>query len=109
MRMDHLPTWPVAAGSLLLGFGVAQATGIRPLGGIVLIAAVAWCALRWRRAAGTARAVALVVLYFGAFVVSHLVADTLGSWPAVVLVAVLVGGAARVVADPCAERRTAPV
>ncbi|MCW2996165.1 MAG: hypothetical protein JWQ18_3660, partial [Conexibacter sp.] len=27
------PTWPVAAGSLAAGFAVAQATGVRPLGG----------------------------------------------------------------------------
>ena len=54
--MDRLPTWPVAAGSLLIGFGVAQATGIRPLGGLVLVAGAAWCTVRWRRSAGAARA-----------------------------------------------------
>ena len=58
--MDRLPTWPVAAGSLLLGFGVAQATGVRPLGGLVLVAAAAWCMLRWWRAAGVARAAVLL-------------------------------------------------
>src|SRR3954454_12673270 len=36
MRTTTTPTWPVAAGSLALGFAVAQATGVRPLGGIVL-------------------------------------------------------------------------
>ncbi|MDX6721054.1 MAG: hypothetical protein QOJ63_3308, partial [Solirubrobacteraceae bacterium] len=56
-------TWPVASGSLLLGFAVAQATGVRPLGGVVLVAGAGWCALRWRRTVGTARTVALVGAY----------------------------------------------
>jgi hypothetical protein len=94
-------TWPVASGSLLLGFAVAQATGLRPLGGIVLIAGCAWCALRWLqvRPARIARTAALVVVYLGAFVVSHVIADTLGAWPSVLLAAALTGLAAYVLAD----------
>jgi hypothetical protein len=92
-------TWPVASGSLLLGFAVAQATGIRALGGIVLIAACAWCALRWLRAAGAARMVALVLVYVGSFVLSHVVADTLSAWPSVLLAAAVTGIAAYVLAD----------
>jgi hypothetical protein len=100
-------TWPVASGSLLLGFAVAQLTGIRPLGGIVLVAGCAWCALRWLRTAGLARAAALVIVYLGGFAVSHLIADTLGAWPSVLLVAVVVGGAAYALADT-ATRRVSP-
>jgi hypothetical protein len=92
-------TWPVASGSLLLGFAVAQATGMRPLGGIVLVAGCAWCALRWRRAAGVARTTLLVVVYIGAFVLSHVVADTLSAWPSVLLAAAIVGIAAHALAD----------
>jgi len=92
-------TWPVASGSLLLGFAVAQATGIRPLGGIVLIAGCAWCALRWLRSAGPARTALLVVVYAGAFVLSHVVADSLGAWPSVLLAAAVTAIAAYVVAD----------
>jgi len=92
-------TWPVASGSLLLGFAVAQLTGIRPLGGIVLVAGCAWCALRWLRTAGAGRTAALVVLYSGGFVVSHVIADTLGAWPSVLLVAAVVGVAAYTLAD----------
>jgi hypothetical protein len=94
-------TWPVASGSLLLGFAVAQATGIRPLGGIVLIAGCTWCALRWLqvRPGAIARTVALVAVYVGAFVVSHVIADTLGAWPSVLLAAALTGLAAYVLAD----------
>jgi len=104
MVMRKLPTWPVAAGSLVLGFGVAQATGVRPLGGLVLLAGAGWCALRWREQAGTGVAVALVALYAAAFVASHLVADALGTWGSVALVAALVGLAAWALAD-----RAAPV
>jgi len=103
--MQTLPTWPVAAGSLVLGFGVAQATGIRPLGGIVLLAGACWCALRWRERAGAGVAVALVALYVAAFVASHLVADVLGTWGAVAFVAALVGLAAWALADRAAPAR----
>ena len=103
--MQTLPTWPVAAGSLVLGFGVAQATGIRPLGGIVLIAGAGWCALRWRERAGTGVAAALVALYVAAFVASHLVADVLGTWGAVAFVAALVGLAAWAQADRATPAR----
>lgn len=95
-------TWPVASGSLLLGFAVAQATGIRPLGAIVLIAGCAWCALRWRRGggrAGSTRTAVLVVVYIGSFVLSHVVADTLGAWPSVLLAAAITGLAAYALAD----------
>ena len=61
-------TWPVASGSLLLGFAVA-------------------------------RTAALVAVYAGAFVVSHVIADTLGAWPSVLLAAALTGLAAYVLAD----------
>lgn len=95
-------TWPVASASLLLGFAVAQATGVRPLGAIVLVAGCAWCALRWLRAAGTARTALLVVIYVGAFVLSHVVADTLGAWPSVLLAAAVAGLAAYLLADGAA-------
>jgi len=101
-------TWPVASGSLLLGFAVAQATGIRPLGGIVLVAGCAWCALRWLRAAGAARTAVLVVVYVGAFVLSHLLADALSAWPSVLLAAAITGIAAYVLADSAAGEGVSP-
>jgi hypothetical protein len=96
-------TWPVASGSLLLGFAVAQATGVRPLGGIVLIAGCGWCALRWLRSAGAARTAVLVFVYLGSFVLSHLVADALTAWPSVLLAAAITGIAAYVLADSAAR------
>jgi hypothetical protein len=100
----HAVTWPVASGSLLLGFAVAQLTGVRPLGGLVLVAGCAWCGLRWLRGAGAARTAALVLLYLAGFVVSHLIADTLGAWPSVLLVAAVVGGATYALADSAPSR-----
>jgi hypothetical protein len=97
-------TWPVASGSLLLGFAVAQLTGVRALGGIVLVAGCAWCGLRWLRSAGAVRTEALVFIYIGAFVLSHVLAKPLGAWPSVLLVAALVGLAAYLLADREATR-----
>jgi hypothetical protein len=97
--MRPLPTWPVAAGSLALGFAVAQATGVRPLGGAVLVAGAGWCALAWRARRGTPTAVALVGLYLALFVASHLIAGTLGAWGSVAAVAALMAIAAYTVAD----------
>jgi hypothetical protein len=97
-------TWPVASGSLVAGFAVAQATGVRPLGGVVLAAGAGWCAVRWRRTVGLARATGLVALYLLAFVASHLIADTVGTWPAVFIVAAITGAAALLVADIPASR-----
>ena len=102
-------TWPVASGSLLLGFAVAQATGVRALGGLVLVAGCAWCALRWLRAAGVVRAAVLVAVYVAAFVGSHVVADALGAWPAVLLAAAVAGLAAYVLADGAGGRVSPPV
>lgn len=92
-------TWPVAAGSLVLGFAVAEVTGVRAIGGVVLIAALGWCALRWRAGAGTGRAAALVGIYIVAFAGSHLLGPEIGAWPAVFTVAALTGLAVWALAD----------
>jgi hypothetical protein len=107
--MRSTPTWPVAAGSLVLGFAVAQATGIRPLGGIVLLAGAGWCALRWREKVGVGRAAGLVGLYLAAFVASHLLADPIGAWPSVAVVAAVVAAGSYAVADAAPARRAVGV
>ena len=89
--MQRLPTWPVAAGSLLVGFAVADLTGVRPLGGIVLFLGALWCGLRWRRAQGLAVALLLVLAYLAAFALSHPLGRAIGSWPAVLVVSGVVG------------------
>lgn len=99
MRGRSGPTWPVAAGSLIGGFAVAQVTGVRPLGGLVLAAGAAWCGLRWRREAGAAVAVGLIAVYLAAFVAAHVLADALSAWGAVLTVAVAVALASLLAAD----------
>src|SRR4051794_19755664 len=97
--MSRVPTAPVAAGSLIAGYLVARATGVRPLGGIVLVLAAAWCVRVWNRDAGRATAGALLAVYLAAFVASHLLARKIGAWPSVLLVAAVAGGASWVLAD----------
>ena len=104
--MSGVPTWLVAPLSLVAGFAVADLTGVRALGGIVLAAAVVWCFVRWRAQAGTGRAVALVAFYAAAFAASHSLGDLLGAWGAVATVAVLTGIAAWALGgDPRGARR----
>ena len=79
-----IPTAPVAAGSLIVGYGVAVASGSRPLGGVVLLCGGAWCVREWLRRHGAAhRACADGAFGLGAFVLSHVLALAVGAWPAV--------------------------
>ena len=103
-----MPTWPVAGLSLVAGFAVADATGVRPLGGLVLVAAAAWCFVRWRKVAGTGRALALVAFYAAAFAASHALADVLGTWGAVLAVAAAVATASWLLADRVARHSSTP-
>jgi hypothetical protein len=93
--MRPLPTWPIAAGALLLGFGVAVATGVRPLGGLVLFLGALACGLLL----GLPRAFALVAVLLAGFVIAHPLGHAIGAWPAVLLVAAVVGAIAWRVAD----------
>lgn len=94
-----VPTAVVAAGSLVAGFAVAQATDVRALGGAVLVAGSAWCGRHWVRRSGPAVAGVLLVGYAGAFVGSHLLARQIGAWPSVLAVAAAVGAAAWAASD----------
>lgn len=89
MRRHGPPTWPVAGLSLVLGFAVAEITGVRALGGLVLVAAVAWCIPRWR---ATGDATKLTVLYAAAFAASHVLGLLTTAWPAVAITAITVAG-----------------
>ena len=97
--MRPLPTWPIAAGALLLGFSVADVTGVRALGGIVLFRGALVCGLRWRLLLGLPRALGLVAAFLAAFALSHPLGDAIGAWPAVFVVSAAVGGIAWRVAD----------
>lgn len=99
--LPGVPTAVLAAGTLVLGFAVGEVTGVRALGGVVLLLGVAWCAARSVRAAGALRVGAVVALGAVCFVGSHVLADGIGAWPSVVLAAaVLAGGTALLVDRP---------
>jgi hypothetical protein len=97
--MSKVPTAPVAAGSLVLGYVVARESGVRLLGGAVLAAAGAWCGRAWARGAGAGTATALLGIYAAGFAGSHPLAKRIGAWPAVLVAAGASGGASWALAD----------
>ena len=80
----------VAFAAFVAGFGVAELTGVRALGGVVLLVGGAWCYAELRGRTGAARAGAVLVVAVVAFVFSHPLGDAIGSWPAVLVSAALV-------------------
>ena len=96
--LGAVPTAALAAVTLVVAFAVAQGTGVRALGGVVLVLGVAWCA--WRSwAAGAVRVVAVVALGAACFVASHVLAGALGAWPSVLLAAAVLGAGAWLLVD----------
>lgn len=105
--MTRVPTSAVAALSLVLGFAVADLSGVRALGGLVLVVALAWCARVWWRSVGAGVAAGLALAYLGAFALSHVLAVAVGAWLSVLLVASAVGVLVLAVADRPKERTSA--
>jgi hypothetical protein len=97
----------VVAGSLALGFAVAQATGIRWLGAVVLVVGGGWAALQLFRAVGPVRTTIVGAAYVIAFAISHPLGHVIGSWASVAVVSVLVGGLAWALGAPRQSRPTA--
>jgi tetrahydromethanopterin S-methyltransferase subunit C len=79
---SRLPTAPLAAGGLIGGYGVAVASGSRPLGGVVLAVIGLMCAAIWARRDGRRVAIYLTVAGLAAFALSHGLAIIIGAWPA---------------------------
>ncbi|MGH3343256.1 MAG: hypothetical protein ACRDPK_10300 [Carbonactinosporaceae bacterium] len=97
--MFPIPSGAIAAASLIAGFAVADLTGVRPLGGGVLLVGAALCWPRWRRAAGARAAVGLVMAFAMAFALAHPLAGVVGAWPSVLIVSAAMAAAAWTVAD----------
>ena len=97
--MRRIPTAPVAAGSLIVGYAVAAGTGSRPLGGVFLAAGGIWCLREWHARHDTRTAVILGGVAFGAFVASHVLALAIGAWPSVLVLAAVTGAITWVRAD----------
>ena len=95
------PSAVLVAVGLAAGFGIAQGTGIRALGGAVFVGAGLAAGLLWYRRRGVPTAVALGAGYVGAFVAAHLLALGLGlpAWLAVSLVTISAAGVTYAVAD----------
>jgi hypothetical protein len=83
---------PVAVG-LAAGFGIAQGTGVRALGGAVFAAGGLAAGWLWYRRRGAAVALGLGVAYLAAFVLAHVLALGVG-WPAWLAVGVSTAAAA---------------
>lgn len=92
-----MPAWPFALAALPVAFAVAQATGVRPLGGAVLALLAAAAVL----APGVARrrGAVWVVVLLACFVASHLLAGPLGTWGAVAAVTAVTGAAGAALLD----------
>jgi hypothetical protein len=94
MRMPRdLPTAPLAAAGMLAGYGVAVASGSRPLGGVVLAGFGVACMSIWIRRDGGRTTAVLTGIGLAAFAGSHGLALLIGAWPAVGVAAAVAAGA----------------
>lgn len=82
-------TVPIVALGLLGGWGVVDLTGSRAAGGTVLFALGCCAGLVWLCRDGWKTTLALALVYLGCFVLAHLLGLVTGSWPAVIIVAVI--------------------
>ncbi|HZU61583.1 MAG TPA: hypothetical protein VE983_11490 [Solirubrobacteraceae bacterium] len=87
------PTAALAAAGLVGGYGVAVATGSRPLGGLVLVALGVPCIAIWSRRHGPRRTILLTAGGLFAFGLSHALGVVIGAWPAVLVTAAGTGAA----------------
>ena len=101
MSRSSFPSALLVAVGLAAGFGVAQATGVRALGGAIFVGAGLAAGWLWYRRRGVATTVGLAAGYIGAFVAAHVLALAVGlqPWLAVGLVVLLVAGVTYLVAD----------
>lgn len=97
--MRTMPTAPLAAGSLIVGYAVAVSTGSRPLGGVVLAVGGLCCIYMWMLRHGARTAATLAGVGFVALVLSHVLALAVGPWPAVLIVAAVTAAVTWTLAD----------
>lgn len=87
------PTSVLAATGLIAGFGVAVASGSRPIGGLVLAACGVPCMVIWARRHDRWTTLLLTSGGLAAFALSHGIGILIGPWPAVILTAALTAAA----------------
>jgi hypothetical protein len=97
----RFPSAALVAVGLAAGFGIAQGTGVRALGGAVFALGGLAAAALWVQRRGWAVALVLGGLYVGAFVLAHVLALGAGlpAWLAVGLVTAAAAGTTFAVAD----------
>ena len=97
----RLPSSVLVAVGLAAGFGIAQGTGVRALGGAVFALGGLGAAWLWVQRRGWAVALGLGALYVGAFVLAHVLALGAGfpAWLAVSLVTLTAAGVTYGVVD----------
>jgi hypothetical protein len=97
----RFPSAVLVAVGLAVGFGVAQGTGVRALGGAVFAVCGLAAAWLWVPRRGWGVALGLGALYIVAFVLAHVLALAVGlpAWLAVSLVTVAAAGVTFGVAD----------
>lgn len=96
--MNHrLALTALAAATFLVAFAVAELTGVRAIGGVILLAGGIWCARLALRLTGATQTVALLIIALALFVVSHPLGKAIGSWPAVLLTASATAAAAGII------------
>ena len=103
MRWTKLRTAPTVAVGLIAGFGVADVTGVRALGGVVLAAAGIAAGMTWLERDGGATTAALSAIYLGGFVGSHVLAKEIGAWPSVFVVSAISAAASYAWSDRKAQ------
>ncbi len=101
LARTRFPSAVLVVVGLAAGFGVAQGTGIRALGGAVFAVAGVVAGVLWLRRKGGSTALALAALYVAAFVLAHVLAIGAGlpAWLAVSLVTLAAAGVTFAVAD----------
>ncbi len=101
MSSRTFPSSLLVAVGLAAGFGIAQGTGVRALGGVVFAAAGLAAGRLWYRRRGVPTAAGLGAVYVAAFVLAHVLALGAGlpAWLAVSLVTIGAAGITYGVAD----------
>ena len=93
-KRTSFPSSVLVAAGLVVGFAVAQGTGVRALGGAILLGTGLAAARLWVRRRGWGVAVLLGLVYLAAFVLSHVLTLGLGvpAWLSVALVTIAAAG-----------------
>jgi hypothetical protein len=86
---SRVPTAPIAATGLIAGYGVALASGSRPVGGLVLAGCGLVCIWIWIGRGDRRTTVQLTAAGLLAFALSHVLALAIGAWPSVLLAAAI--------------------